>query len=1199
MPARSEYIDRIELILRQVKDRALTIHDWKYFASHVATSLLAMSLEGVTARERARQAQLARMIKDPMGKAFTMALTDRGFRSRSFARTADQLIYLIDQFKPPAYLSFIKRLGLQILRDLGKDFSAISIPLLQAFIRHETQGLILPAEPHALHHHLAERQQEKVRVNLNYLGEAILGEEEAAHRLQIYLESLQHPQVECISVKISSLFSQINLLAWDDTLEELRQRLRKLYHAAIRHRFRRPDGTTKAKFITLDMEEHRDLVLTVTLFQQVLDEPAFHHLSAGIVLQSYLPESFVVQKILTQWALKRVEQGRAPIKIRLVKGANLAMETLESSLRGWPLTTYATKAEVDANYKRMVIFGCQLSNAKAVHLGIASHNLFDIAFAMLLRAQLNLEPYLEFEMLEGMAEHQRRALQKVSNAVLLYCPVAKRDEFHNAIAYLIRRLDENTGADNFLHHSFDMTPASKSWEEEAVRFLTSLDKILEVSSLPKRTQHRYQPPVPLLLDEPFRNEPDTDFSIPENRAWAFALLQDYQYRSHPEIPLMVGGEEVIVTTSAGQGIDPSEGTPLFSYRLADWNEVSQALEAATKAQSWWGESTVRRRTELLEKAAHALRQHRALLIGAMIANTGKTIPEADVEISEAIDFAEYYARSLVELHTLPDIRWQAKGIILVAPPWNFPLSIPAGGIFAALAGGNAVLFKPAPQAVLVGWELAKVLWQAGIPKEVLQFIPCPEDPVGCQLLRDKRLSAVLLTGASSTAKFFLQLRPDLDVMAETGGKNSLIITAMADRDLAIRDLVLSAFGHSGQKCSAASLAICEAEVYDDPNFFKQLKDAVASLPVGSAWDLKSRITPLICPPEGPLRKAIDRLEEGEKWLLEPKMDENNPHLLSPGIKIGVRRGSYSHKTELFGPILSVMRAHNLQEAIDIANDTPYGLTAGLHSLDEREHELWKSQIEAGNLYINRTITGAIVQRQPFGGCKESSFGPGAKAGGPNYVAQMMQTHRKSLPIELAELEERLQTFSQQMSALFGWQGEALVLWEASLGSYAHWWQLFKTPQDVSHIIGEDNLFYLVPRKKITLRLQEYNRPIDICRALAASLTCGCPLELSYTRILAEKTGLTPLLQAPQKGIVFQEEEEADFFTRIEKKEVTRIRLTSSPSKELLRQAATHAIYIASNPVHANGRLELLHYTREVSLSYAFHRYGNLSRIGRN
>ena len=318
--------------------------------------------------------------------------------------------------------------------------------------------------------------------------------------------------------------------------------------------------------------------------------------------------------------------------------------------------------------------------------------------------------------------------------------------------------------------------------------------------------------------------------------------------------------------------------------------MSRALDVARAAQAAWGGRPAAERRRLLDAAAAVLARRRGDLVGAMIVDGAKTAPEADPEVSEAIDFARYYARALGAGDTVDGYRLEPLGVVVVAPPWNFPLSIPAGGVLAALAAGNAVLLKPALEAVLVGWHLAGALWEAGIPRDVLQFVPCPDDEVGRGLITDPRVDAVILTGSVETARRFLEWRPDLRLFAETSGKNAIIVTALADRDQAVRDLVRSAFGHNGQKCSAASLAICEAEVYDDPAFRRQLRDAAASLAVGSAWEPSSRVTPLTQPPGPALRRALTTLDAGEEWLLEPRSPSREAPLWSPGIKLGVRRG---------------------------------------------------------------------------------------------------------------------------------------------------------------------------------------------------------------------------------------------------------------------------------------------------------------------
>jgi RHH-type proline utilization regulon transcriptional repressor/proline dehydrogenase/delta 1-pyrroline-5-carboxylate dehydrogenase len=281
----------------------------------------------------------------------------------------------------------------------------------------------------------------------------------------------------------------------------------------------------------------------------------------------------------------------------------------------------------------------------------------------------------------------------------------------------------------------------------------------------------------------------------------------------------------------------------------------------------------------------------------------------------------------------------------------------------------------------------------------------------------------------------------------------------------VKDLVRGSFGHSGQKCSASSLAIIEADVYDNPAFMRQLKDAVESLTVGQSWDPSSIVTPLMLKPEASLERALTSLDSGEEWLVEPTMRENNPQLWSPGVKQGVKRGSWFHKTECFGPVLGLIRADNLKDAMAIQNDSDFGLTGGIHTLDDREIRVWREQVEVGNAYINRPITGAIVQRQPFGGWKKSCFGPGAKAGGPNYVSIFATWEQVEMPMAVSDLSQNVGVLLNELKSVLD---ETRLLVSAA-GSFAHWYEKeFSIEHDPSNLHGETNHFRYVPIKRLLL-----------------------------------------------------------------------------------------------------------------------------------
>ncbi|NJL03817.1 MAG: aldehyde dehydrogenase family protein [Chloroflexaceae bacterium] len=1167
-------------------------------AVELAADLLHRANDLQTPQEYRQARKIARMMEDPNGKALTIALSDQVFRSHRHARIADQLEHLLRGYGVPTYMAQWEQGALWTGGALGKYLPDMVVPPFASRLRQETRSVILPGEERELRAYLKQRRATGTRLNLNQLGEAILGEGEARRRLDAYLTLLAREDVEYISVKLSSVFSQINLIAYDHTLTLVKERLRELYRTALQHTFRQPDGSRTPKFINLDMEEYRDLHFTVQAFREVLDEPEFTRLRAGLVLQAYLPDSFHVQQELTAWAQERVARGGAPIKIRIVKGANLAMEQVEAAMHDWPQAPYTSKLEVDANFKRMVVYGCNPAWVAAVNLGVASHNLFDIGYAILVREHYGVEAYVEFEMLEGMANHQSRAVQERAGGLLLYAPVVKEEDFHSAIAYLVRRLDENTAEENFLHDLFGLQPGTDTWEKQRKRFLVACELRDKVRTTPRRTQDRRleedagEPDMPALREAPFRNVADTDWALPANQAWVRDILSRWRTRAPELIPLQIGGD-LISTSYPGEGIDPSRPNVVaYRYALADHAQINRALDAAVQALADWSARPLAERRDLLIRAGYELQRNRGDLLGAMILDGGKAIPEADAEVSEAIDFANYYARTFDTLaEELHDCRSQPLGVIVITPPWNFPLAIPCGGVLAALIAGNTVILKPAPEATLVGWHLAQTLWAAGIPRAVLQFVPAPDNEIGQALVTDDRVGGVILTGSRATALMFQGWKPDLRLFAETSGKNSLIITGLADHDQAIKDLVRSAFGHNGQKCSAASLAVLEAEVYDSPAFRRQLADAAASLTVGSAWDPASKVTPLTQVPSDNLRRALTSLDTGETWLLEPHQIGDNPRLWSPGIKIGVQRGSFFHQTECFGPVLGLMRADDLAEAVELANDTHFGLTGGIHSLDDREIAYWQERVELGNAYINRHITGAIVQRQPFGGWKGSVFGPGAKAGGPNYVLQLLHWDQEGVPAQQAVPAPTVQSLLVRYQALLPTAQQTLL--QASAGSYAHAWAThFSQAHDVTGLYCEANIFRYRPCRGVLLRATTHTELVNICQVALAARTGGVPLTISLPP--TAPAAWQHLAEAGAVEVII--EDEMLLVTRLQEggsRAYERLRTPGSPSAVLRRAAQFANLAVLEGPVLANGRLELRTFLREQAISQTLHRYGNI------
>lgn len=1117
----------------------------------LAERLLTDAIRRQGRRERFQGRRIARLLDDEDGLAFVLALTDEVLRIRDPQRAARHFESLVGGDRAPRFLGRVDAALLRIGVAAAKRFPRIVMPLVKARVRAELASFVIAAEPRPFARHVARRRAEGIRVNVNLLGEAVLGEQEAERRLEAVLALLRRPDVDYVSVKVSSVCSQLDIAAFDHEVDRVAGRLRRLYDEALRHQ--------PHKFVNLDMEEYRDLDLTVAVFKQVLSEDAYAHLSAGIVLQAYIPDSYPVLMDLVAWARDRHRRHGSAVKIRLVKGANLAMERVEAELGGWPQAPFASKAEVDANYKRMLDVLLDPENAGSLRVGVGTHNLFEAAWALTVGAQRGLQDMLEMEMLEGMAPSIAASVREQAGGLLLYAPIAHRADSESVIAYLVRRFDENTGPENFLRHQFSLQPGTATWEQERDRFREAARARRQAPVTSRRIQHRRDEAQAIAstadLDLPFANEPDTDVSVSANRTWLSAQMAPLVDHDIAVVPAVVAGRTVEDGPLA-DGCDPGDPDRV-AYRWVQGDEslVDEAVAAAADAGERWRERSLEDRRRAVAAVADALATRRGRLIGVMARDGGKTVAEGDPEVSEAIDFACYYADRIVDLEALESdgACFRPFGTVVVVPPWNFPLAIPAGGVLAALAAGNAVILKPAPETVATAWAFAQACWEAGIPKDLLQFLPTADGPAGQRLIQHPDVNAVILTGAWDTARMFLDWRPDLRLHGETSGKNAIVVTATADLDVAVADLVQSAFGHAGQKCSAASLAILEASVYDDHRFRRQLADAVRSLRLGPGWDLRSTMGPLIRPPEGPLDDALHHLAPEESWLVEPRQAGNNPHLWAPGVKLGVQPGSSFHLTECFGPVLGLMRAADLDQAIAWQNQPAYGLTAGLQSLDPAEIEHWREAVQAGNLYVNRHITGAIVRRQSFGGWKRSVVGPGSKAGGPNYVS--------SLGIWTAHFDGTVEEFASR--AAQAWRHDLL-------------------PADPSGLLAEANVFRYRPLRTVLLRASTEAGDEEVALALAAARAVDVAVTVS-----------SPTERSVRRPIIV--EDESTLAGRMSLLSVDKVRLIGGAGDELRLAAHDAGLWVDDTPFVGHPARELLRWVREQAVSETRHRHGNVTR----
>lgn len=1039
-----------------------------------------------TRAERRKRRSLGRVVTDPDAIALTARLLDRSLRPSRPERAA-RLVADATSNRPPT-LGVTRRALLGAFGAAWLLAPSTAMGLVRMRLRAETAGLVHDAGPAAVSSLLEAWHGTGVAVNLNPIGEAVLSDAEARTRFATLASVLADRRVDAVSVKASALTANMHPLAGRAVTTALVGTLRELYDLA------------GPRLVALDMEEFRDLEPTLAAFTTVMNEPRYLRRTHGIALQAYLPESGAALTELATLGARRLERGGAPIRVRIVKGANLAAERLDAALHGWAPAPLPDKAAVDANMKRLV--GWALDPARVgIIVGVGSHNVFDVAFALTRARAYGTTERLTIEMLAGMADPLLRAVAEIAPSVLVYAPIAARDDFPAAVAYLVRRLAEQTSEGNFLRHAFSMSAGDHEWQRQRDGFRAACATAASEPAPrvpPRRSAPNRGPPAATDAHAPFANVADTDWTVAANRSRLAAALAR---ATLPPLP---------------------PAAPLEA--------VDAAVVNARADPDGWADRPLRTRREALCRAAGLLERQRFDLLALMAFEANKPPREGDVEVSEAIDLCTYYARALDDLDGDPAVSMSPRGVVAVVPPWNFPLAIPLGGAVATLIGGNRVVLKPSPFTVRTALAGARALWDAGVPRSALTVVHT--DPqVAAALTAHPDVDAVVFTGSTSTARRILQSRAGRHVVAEAGGKNAIVVTDAADRDLAIRDILTSAFSYSGQKCSAASLVVAEAAVFDDHAFRRRLVDAVATLRTGAAIDAATDIAPLVTDPNPALDGVYRRLDAGEWWALEPRTV--GPGHRTPAVVWDVQAGSAAHVAELFGPVVGVMRVRDLDEAIAAVHTSGYGLMSGLQSLDEDEWRHWLAGIDAGNLYVNRPTTGAVVGRQPFGGWAMSGYGPGAKAGGRNYAAQLVRIVPTRPLVDVATYPS----------------GTA------------------PEPVENASIRGQANISRWLPATDVVLRHEVGDDPRVVAARLGAAATAGCRVDVS-----SPDTETIEALCARLDG-------------------VSRVVLCGSDVPDALgEQAARTWTWICSDAVTGTHR-DLLPFLREQTVSVDLHRYG--------
>lgn len=830
-------------------------------------------------------------------------------------------------------------------------------------------------------------RQRNITATLDLVGEVTVSEVEAETYLQRYLSMINEglkvtknwpssdfldnlhgrrmPQLH-LSVKPSSLYSQINHRAPNDSIEGLAGRLRRLFRAA----------REKQVFICLDMEhyEYKDIILGC--FRQLLMEPEFRNWKdAGIAMQAYLKDTEHDLEQLIKWA----EQRATPVTVRLVRGAYWDQETIVANQCRWTMPVWTTKAETDRNYEQCL--DLLLRNHGTINPAIGTHNIRSLACAITLAKEYGLaDGDFEFQMLYGMSPVLEETLQQMKQHLRIYIPFG---ELIPGMAYLTRRLLENS--------------ASQSFQRLTMQWTDPPEKILA-------------PPTvitPAKFDDDeinFRNEPWHRFTCADERENFRNAIATMRNALPVRCKAVINGKTTDsddLTTS----VNPADVSEVIGeVHRAGTEHVDEAVEGANRALGKWAGMTFTGRAAYLSKAAALLREQRDRFAALEIMEAGKTWPEADANVTEAIDFLEFYGHCAKRLDSdggtcvageVNELEYRPRGVFVVIPPWNFPLAILTGMTSAALVTGNTVILKPSSETPVIAAEFVRLMQKAGVPPGVLQFLPGSGAKLGDYLVQHAGIHGIAFTGSLEVGSRIIEksAKPApgqhhfKHVVAEMGGKNAIIIDSDADLDEAVTGTVASAFGYQGQKCSAASRVIVVGAHYGQ--FLHRLVEATRSLRIGMPQDPSVLIGPVISrSAQSRIQNVISDASKLHETALQIRCDEfERGCFVGPAIFSDVPANALLAQEEIFGPVLAVMRAVNFGEAIDIANQSRFALTGGLYSRNPRHIEQAKQEFQAGNLYINRRITAALVERQPFGGYKLS--GLGSKAGGYDYLLQFV------------------------------------------------------------------------------------------------------------------------------------------------------------------------------------------------------------------
>lgn len=1086
--------------------------------------------------EQRRSALLARLAATADGAQAAVRFLDEMAAAHDQQASVRALRRLADH---PGFAAMHSVLGKSLVgvgSGLGQVAPGAAASLLQRNFRR-LFGHLLVTSSHLTKHR--ERAHARgMSCDVSVLGEETTGHAHAASHREDVVELLQHSAMDRVSVKLSALVPHLSSWDIEGSVERAIAALEPICAAM----------SATPSSITIDSESSQHVAIAVRTAQELLARPPFSSIEIGLTIPAYLPEAAEVLELIMAAATERVARGGARTRIRLVKGGHLEAEHAYADQQARQPAPYADLETVDAAYIGLVDRALQPDIGQAVSVSIATHNPFDAALGFVLARRRSGPALVETELLQGVAPALADVIRAEGGpgSVALYTPVLTGG-LETATAYLTRRVLEQTR----WAHSHD------SVLDERLR--------AAVAAGPPKDVRSTQPTDAVSLGS-FTNAPVSDPRLASVRQMAI--------------------------DAAGAAVVPPLVAPVSSGDIAAL--VARAMAAGTQ----WGVRSGAQRGAVLQNLATDMEAARSDLVAAMAADAQMSLARADRDVSTAIDYARYYgeqAAILDEYAVRDGLRAGSAGVVLVVPARHAPVASAVGGMCAALASGAAAILKPAPgTGGCLGRALSALvdgLERQGASPDLLHLADPVDESAARALVVHQDIATVVLAGSTQTAQRFSRWRADRPegarVFAHGSAKNAMVIMPDTDIDHAVREIVSSAFGYAGQDWSATSLVIAVGSADQTARLKSRLTDAVSSVPVGTPKDRSALITPLIEPARGAIADALTQLQPGETWLVEPQQLDQDGALWSPGLKDGVQSGSRFHVTETPGPVLGIMNAPDLGQAIEWQNSTGYGHAGAIFTIDDDDISEWARQVEVANIFINRRTLPTLVGRQPLGGWKRSVVGPGAHAGGPHYVAHLVPWEQESLPRALGEVGPRVTAI---LHATHAWLSEQDWHWLAvAAGSDAQARDHLARGVPSGTEGAESTVISHLPVPGIRVRAGTGATAKQVLRVLLAAECAGVPAQVS----------VSPQVQLPEQMEHWGREQnwvlesDDDLVADIADGQVRgRIRAIGDASALWRASVASRAnVTILDGDVLAAGSRELLAMVREQVATRSHHRHG--------